>query len=167
MKRMIKYSYAGILLLGMWACTQPVRNQAPHILALNKLTREGPVNINDQARPGLYQYALIENTPNNPDSLRQLLRTWCDSAVNKPAMEKQYYRYFIQFFNRSAATESYLQGKEDFWDTHNDINQELSDYRGELRYERCSQDSLQGQWTLEVSLPGYHQVDTLGHKCTE
>lgn len=152
-----------LLCLCVLSCTN--KSTATKIIYLNKLERKADVNFNEEPKPGLYQYALIENPPADPDSLRTLILNYCDTTVKKSDIEGRYYRYFIQFFNRSRNTESYQKGAEDFWDVHNDISQEMEDYRGEYRFERCTADTLHGQWSVEVRTGDQYRMDTLGTKC--
>lgn len=155
----MKYTFLLLLTFELFACSS--KPTGPHVIYLDKLDHQGTVAVNDQYGPGYYRYALIGNTPNSPDSLRQIILKYVDSTVNNEDVEKKYIRYFIQFYRLSDNTKSYIKGKEDFWDIHNDINQELQDYLGEYRYERCKDDSTHGLWTLEVA----GKRDTLENKC--
>lgn len=161
----MKYSVLLFIFFGLFACTS--KPSGPHVIYLDKLDHQGTVDVNGQYGPGFYRYALIENAPNSLDSLKYIIQQYCDSAVNKQDVEAHFIRYFIQFYRLSDNTKSYKKGKEDFWDIHNDINQELEDYRGEYRYELCKGDSLHGQWTLEVNSPAGNRTDTLEKKCNQ
>ncbi|PSL49721.1 hypothetical protein CLV51_1011056 [Chitinophaga niastensis] len=161
----MKYLFLVIITCSLFSCKNSADNQTTKIIYLDKLKREGPVNIDGAAKRGLYQFALIENAPLRPDSLKSLLLGYCDSLVNKKMVEAKYDRYFIQFFKKSAATESYLHGKKDFWDLHNDIMQELEEYLGEYRFERCKTDTLRGQWTLEVHTKDYANTTVVSGTC--
>lgn len=140
-------------------------NTTTKFIYLPKLEHKGMADIDLQLKPVWYQYALIENAPDNIDSLQHLIKHYSDSIVNKAAVEGHYARYFIQFFNHSGNTESYTKGKDDFWDTHNDLSQEMEDYRGECRYEACPTDSLHGVWSIEVKSGDVFQRDTTLNNC--
>ncbi|MBP1650847.1 MAG: hypothetical protein H6Q26_1004 [Bacteroidetes bacterium] len=157
----MKYTFILLLSAVLFACTST--STGVHVIYLDKLDHKAEVEVNGQYGPGYYRYALIENAPNSADSLKQIIHQYCDSAVNKTDVEAHYIRYFIQFYRLSKNTKSYMKGKEDYWDIHNDINQELEDYKGEYRFERCSTDSLHGVWTMEVN----GKTDTLENKCTQ
>ncbi|WP_343671120.1 hypothetical protein [Chitinophaga sp.] len=157
----MKYTFILLLSLGLWACTS--KPTGVRVIYLDKLDHKAEVEVNGQYGPGYYRFALIENAPAAADSLKQIILKYCDSAVNKQDVEAHYIRYFIQFYRLSDNTKSYLKGKEDYWDIHNDIKQELEDYKGEYRFERCSTDSLHGLWTMEVN----GKTDTLDNKCTQ
>ncbi|WP_440135112.1 hypothetical protein [Chitinophaga sancti] len=159
----MKYAVLGWLIFGLFGCTS--KPAGPRVIYLNKLDHEGTVDVNGLYGQGRYRYALIDNPPKSLDSLHQVILHYCDSAVNKQEVETHYIRYYIQFYRLSDHTKSYQKGREDFWDLHNDINQELEDYRGEYRYELCKGDSLHGQWTLEVNSPAGNKTDTLEKKC--
>lgn len=160
----MKYTFLLLLTFVLFACSS--KPTGPHVIYLDKLDHSATVEVNGYYGPGLYRYALIENSPNSYDSIKHIIQQYCDSAVNKQDVEAHYVRYFIQFYRMSDNTKSYQKGKEDFWDIHNDINQELEDYRGEYRYERCTGDSLHGIWTLEVNTPAGSNMDTLENKCS-
>ncbi|WP_343693687.1 hypothetical protein [Chitinophaga sp.] len=161
----MKYTFLLLLICGLFACsTKPT---GTHVIYLDKLDHQATVEVNGNYGPGFYRYALIENPPNSADSIRQIIQQYCDSAVNKQDVEAHYVRYFIQFYRLSDNTKSYQKGREDYWDVHNDINQELADYRGEYRYERCIGDSLHGIWTMEINTPAGSKMDTLENKCAQ
>jgi hypothetical protein len=157
----MKYTVLLLLTFELFACSS--KPAGPHVIYLDKLDHQGTVDVNGQYGPGYYRYALIDHPPTSPDSLRQIILQYADSTVNNKDVEKKYIRYFIQFYRLSDNTKSYIKGKEDFWDIHNDINQELQDYLGEYRYERCKGDSIQGLWTLEAG----SKRDTLENKCNQ
>lgn len=161
----MKYNLLLLLTFILFACSSTPTG--PHVIFLDKLDHPATVEVNGYYGPGLYRYALIANPPASADSLQQIIQHFCDSAVNKQDVEAHYIRFFIQFYRLSDATKSYQKGKEDFWDIHNDINQELADYRGEYRYERCTRDSLHGLWTMEVNSPAGSKMDTLENKCAQ
>lgn len=154
-----------ILCCTMLWCSCTHKNTATRVIYLDKLDHKGIADIDMQLKPIWYQYALLENPPANIDSLRQLIVHYCDSMVNVAAVEGHYTRYLIRFFNYSDNTRSYTNGKEDFMDVHNDISQEIEDYRGECRYEACKDDTLHGTWSVEVKMGDVFRRDTLKNNC--
>lgn len=159
---MKKLLLAGMMMI-LGACTNTPQNMV--ITELDKLKHEGIVNMDGQLSPALYEFALVDHVPE--DSLGYRLRLYAEAKTNKAEIAGKYARYFIQFYKRSAGTESYVNGKEDFWDEHNNIMQENDDYLGEYRYERCKTDTTQGTWTMEVVEHGQPQLTTLESSCEQ
>jgi hypothetical protein len=148
----------------LW-CSCTNNSNGIKVIYLEKLDHKGIADIDLQLKPVWYQYALLENPPENIDSLQKVIVRYCDSMVHKSNVEGRYARYFIQFFKYSDKTKSYIQGKDDFFDLHNDISQEMEDYRGEYRYEACQTDTLKGVWSVEVKSAEVFRRDTLQNNC--
>lgn len=151
------------MMMTLGACTETPKNMI--FTELDKLKHEGLVNIDGQISPALYEFVLIENVP--ADSLGHRIQLYSEAKINKAEIARKYARYFIQFYKKSTRTESYVNGKEDFWDEHNNIMQENEDYLGEYRYERCATDTTQGTWTMEVVEHGQPQLTTLESTCEQ
>lgn len=151
------------MMMMLGACSDTPKNMI--ITELDKLKHEGLVNMDGQVRPALYEFVLIENAP--ADSLGHRLQLYAEAKTNKSEIAGKYTRYFIQFYKKSARTESYVNGKEDFWDEHNNIMQENEDYLGEYRFERCKTDTLRGTWTMEVMDHGQPHLTTLDKGCEQ
>lgn len=159
---MKKLLSTGMMML-IWACNGTPENMI--FIELDKLRHEALVNINGQIRPALYEFVLIDNPP--ADSLGQRLKLYAEAKINKTEIAGKYARYFIQFYKKTSRTESYVNGKEDFWDEHNNIMQENEDYLGEYRFERCTTDTLHGKWTMEVVENGQAHLTTLDSGCEQ
>lgn len=159
---MKKLLLAGMMMI-LGACTNTHENIV--FIELDKLKHEGPVNMDGEINPALYEFVLIDHVPE--DSLGHRIQLYAEAKINKAEIAAKYARYFIQFYKKSARTESYVNAKEDFWDEHNNIMQENEDYLGEYRYERCKTDTTQGTWTMEVVEHGQPRLTTLESSCEQ
>ncbi len=137
---------------------------------LDKLRDEDGTYFDNKLRPYLFEYVLIDNPPDNKDSLKKIIIAYCDTSLAyRTKIEQKYYIYFIRFFRKSCATSCYIKAVDGCgdWTAHSDIDDESEDYLGEYHYNRCSNVSEKGRWTITFDIQDFYEKNILIDECKE
>ncbi len=135
---------------------------------LDKLRYEGLSDFDLKLRPVLEEYVLIDNPPDNKDSLKKIIIAYCDTTLAyRKKIEKKYYQYLIRFFRKSSSTSCYIKAVDGCgdWTAHSDINQEFEDWLGEYYYTRCNNMSEKGRWAITFDTQEFYEEIVLSNEC--
>ena len=150
-------------------------NRKTTFIDLDKLKGEGVWKIN---KGGIYiylynEYILMNNPPQNKESLKKVMLDYRDSAgTNLKTLDKKYSLYNMTFYEKTSSTSKYINSKREYYVHDRDkLSLESKNYLGEISFERCKDDYTKWISTIFLVLKTDEysviesRTDTLKNEC--